>query len=59
MNEEPKQPPAYLEEAARIAAELPPGTVGVVEVHHDHDCDLLNHRGECTCTPVERLRRPS
>jgi hypothetical protein len=44
----------YLEAVARLAqaAELPAGSVALVEVQHQDGCDLLARRGPCNCSPA-------
>ena len=53
------EPPGYIADVLRIAGELKPGTVAVVNVDHDHDCALLAGHGACSCTPDVKLRTPS
>lgn len=43
--------PAYLEALRVMTDGLKPGTVNHVEVRHDRGCDLLKHRGPCSCKP--------
>jgi hypothetical protein len=46
--------PKYLPDLLAHLERHPPrrGSVGVIEVRHEPQCDLLKHRGPCNCTPV-------
>ena len=52
------QAPAYLPRVLEVAAGLKPGEVYHVDVHHDHDCQLLAGTGPCNCQADVKLRRP-
>jgi hypothetical protein len=46
----------YVKEALRIAATVPPGSVGYLEILHDDDCPRLTGTTyECTCVPDIRF----
>lgn len=52
------KPPGYINDALRIAAQLPKGSIGMLEVRHERKCDLLAGRGQCNCTPQVKLVTP-
>jgi hypothetical protein len=50
--------PGYLQAVLRLAATLPAGGgIHHIAVEHDHECDLLNQRGQCNCNAEVRLMR--
>ena len=57
-NNKDNKAPKYLNDVFLLAADLKPG-IHHIEVKHEHDCALLNGKGECNCTPEVKMVRPS
>ncbi len=46
-----RRPPRYATCVAEVAAQLKPGTVGIVQVKHDDWCRIWQGKA-CNCTPI-------